>query len=200
PPLSGGTPTTLSRGSPPLVHEMSERAGDTARGRGGSGAGGASGCGTACSSALASDSSVGLSKKVSIGSVAESASATSSATSARPTESPPTSKKSVSAVKPSWPRTSRQAARTTSSALRGGDVTSAATAPTIPSRPRRSPTPAGSRQRGTSGGSVGPSVAAKRPGVVESILRVQELADYIVPFAIRAVCDLGVADHLVDGP
>jgi hypothetical protein len=43
-------------------------------------------------------------------------------------------------------------------------------------------------------------VAAQQPGVVKSILRVQELADYIVPFAIRAVCDLGVADHLAEGP
>src|ERR671923_312627 len=40
----------------------------------------------------------------------------------------------------------------------------------------------------------------EKTGLVDSIFRVQELADYIVPFAIRVVCDLGIADHLVDGP
>lgn len=35
---------------------------------------------------------------------------------------------------------------------------------------------------------------------LESIFRLTELADYIIPFTIRAVCDLGVADHLTDGP
>ncbi len=35
---------------------------------------------------------------------------------------------------------------------------------------------------------------------LESIFRLTELADYIVPFTIRAVCDLGVADHLASGP
>src|SRR4051794_13615339 len=35
---------------------------------------------------------------------------------------------------------------------------------------------------------------------IASYVRLTELADYIVPFAIRVVCDLGVADHLADGP
>jgi hypothetical protein len=35
---------------------------------------------------------------------------------------------------------------------------------------------------------------------LDSIFRLTELADYIVPFTIRAVCDLGVADHLSAGP
>lgn len=35
---------------------------------------------------------------------------------------------------------------------------------------------------------------------VQSVQRLTELADYIVPFTLRAVSDLGVADHLVDGP
>ncbi|MDF2704688.1 MAG: tcmN1 [Nonomuraea muscovyensis] len=35
---------------------------------------------------------------------------------------------------------------------------------------------------------------------IASYVRLTELADYIVPFALRVVCDLGVADHLVDGP
>jgi hypothetical protein len=35
---------------------------------------------------------------------------------------------------------------------------------------------------------------------IASVQRLAELADYIVPFGIRAVCTLGVADHLVDGP
>ncbi len=40
-----------------------------------------------------------------------------------------------------------------------------------------------------------------RPRIdIASVQRLAELADYIVPFAIRAVCELGVADHLVDGP
>ena len=39
-----------------------------------------------------------------------------------------------------------------------------------------------------------------RSGLAGMLLRVQELADYIVPFAIRAVCDLRVADLLVSGP
>ncbi|MFD1939778.1 MULTISPECIES: methyltransferase [Nonomuraea] len=42
---------------------------------------------------------------------------------------------------------------------------------------------------------------AGRPHIdITSIQRLAELADYIVPFAIRAVCTLGVADHLVEGP
>jgi len=44
------------------------------------------------------------------------------------------------------------------------------------------------------------TTTATPPSLMESILRLQELADYIVPFAIRAVCQLRVADHLVDGP
>jgi hypothetical protein len=35
---------------------------------------------------------------------------------------------------------------------------------------------------------------------ITSYVRLTELADYIVPFAIRVACDLGIADHLVDGP
>ncbi|MGC5032757.1 methyltransferase [Micromonospora sp. DT229] len=34
-----------------------------------------------------------------------------------------------------------------------------------------------------------------RPGA-----RLADLADYIIPFSIRAACDLGIADHLTDGP
>lgn len=34
----------------------------------------------------------------------------------------------------------------------------------------------------------------------QSLARLTEMADYIVPFTLRAVADLGVADHLVDGP
>lgn len=33
-----------------------------------------------------------------------------------------------------------------------------------------------------------------------SAARLTELADYIVPFTLRAVCDLRIADHLADGP
>jgi SAM-dependent methyltransferase len=35
---------------------------------------------------------------------------------------------------------------------------------------------------------------------LQSIFRLTELADYVIPFALRVVCDLGVADHLRDGP
>jgi hypothetical protein len=35
---------------------------------------------------------------------------------------------------------------------------------------------------------------------ITSYVKLTELADYIVPFALRVVCDLGVADQLVDGP
>lgn len=35
---------------------------------------------------------------------------------------------------------------------------------------------------------------------LDSIFRLTELADYIIPFTIRAICDLGVADHLTEGP
>ncbi|OKI71697.1 methyltransferase [Micromonospora sp. CB01531] len=34
----------------------------------------------------------------------------------------------------------------------------------------------------------------------ESIFKLLELGDYLLPYTIRAVCLLGVADHLVDGP
>jgi len=43
-------------------------------------------------------------------------------------------------------------------------------------------------------------VAAAGSGVVDGILRMQELADYIVPMAIRAVSDLRIADRLAAGP
>lgn len=39
-----------------------------------------------------------------------------------------------------------------------------------------------------------------RPEDVRSVARLTEMADYIVPFTLRAICDLGVADLLVDGP
>jgi hypothetical protein len=40
-----------------------------------------------------------------------------------------------------------------------------------------------------------------RPRIdIASVRQLSELADYVIPFAIRAVCELGVADHLVDGP
>ncbi len=35
---------------------------------------------------------------------------------------------------------------------------------------------------------------------LESIFRLTELADYIIPFTVRAVCELGIADHLAEGP
>lgn len=35
---------------------------------------------------------------------------------------------------------------------------------------------------------------------VQSVARLTEMADYVVPFTLRAVCDLRVADHLADGP
>jgi hypothetical protein len=43
--------------------------------------------------------------------------------------------------------------------------------------------------------------ASRRPAIdIASVWRLAELADYVLPFAIRAVCALRVADHLVDGP
>ena len=45
---------------------------------------------------------------------------------------------------------------------------------------------------------MAPSVRARLD--LGSYLRMTELADYIVPFTIRAVCELGVANELVDGP
>ena len=35
---------------------------------------------------------------------------------------------------------------------------------------------------------------------IQSIFRLTELADYIVPFTIRVACDLRLADHLAEGP
>jgi hypothetical protein len=35
---------------------------------------------------------------------------------------------------------------------------------------------------------------------VQSVARLTEMADYVVPFTLRAVCDLRVADHLAAGP
>ncbi|GAA3734157.1 methyltransferase [Salinactinospora qingdaonensis] len=35
---------------------------------------------------------------------------------------------------------------------------------------------------------------------IQSYVQLTELADYIVPFTLRAVCDLGIADLLTDGP
>jgi hypothetical protein len=40
---------------------------------------------------------------------------------------------------------------------------------------------------------------ARAAGDARSVQRLGEIADYIVPFTLRAICDLGVADHLVDG-
>ena len=40
-----------------------------------------------------------------------------------------------------------------------------------------------------------------RPRIdIQSVVRLTEIADYIVPFTLRAICELRVADHLVDGP
>jgi hypothetical protein len=42
---------------------------------------------------------------------------------------------------------------------------------------------------------------ANRPRIdIASVQRMAELADYVLPFAIRGVCELGVADQLIDGP
>jgi O-methyltransferase len=35
---------------------------------------------------------------------------------------------------------------------------------------------------------------------VQSVLRLTEMADYVIPFTLRAICDLRVADHLANGP
>jgi O-methyltransferase domain len=44
-------------------------------------------------------------------------------------------------------------------------------------------------------------MAPTRPRVdIQSVVRLSELADYIVPFTLRVICDLRVADHLTDGP
>lgn len=43
--------------------------------------------------------------------------------------------------------------------------------------------------------------AGRRPRLdLESYARLGELADYVVPFALRLACDLGLADLLADGP
>ncbi len=43
-------------------------------------------------------------------------------------------------------------------------------------------------------------MAATKPSLLESISRMQELADVMIPTTIRAVSDLGVADQLANGP
>lgn len=35
---------------------------------------------------------------------------------------------------------------------------------------------------------------------VQSVVRLTEMADYVVPFALRAACEIGVADFLEEGP
>jgi SAM-dependent methyltransferase len=44
------------------------------------------------------------------------------------------------------------------------------------------------------------SAGGQPPTLADAILRLQELADYIVPFALRSACELGVADELRGGP
>jgi O-methyltransferase domain len=43
-------------------------------------------------------------------------------------------------------------------------------------------------------------VPVERPTLIDSVNRLQELADLVIPFAIRIVCELGLADLLVAGP
>jgi hypothetical protein len=44
-------------------------------------------------------------------------------------------------------------------------------------------------------------MSTTRPRIdIQSVVRLTEIADYIVPFTLRAICELRVADHLVDGP
>ncbi|QLQ35876.1 methyltransferase [Micromonospora robiginosa] len=43
-------------------------------------------------------------------------------------------------------------------------------------------------------------VLARPRADLEALTRLTELADYIVPFTVRVVADLGVADQLADGP
>jgi hypothetical protein len=44
-------------------------------------------------------------------------------------------------------------------------------------------------------------VGRTRPRIdLAAFIRLTELADYFVPFTIRAICELGVADKLADGP
>jgi O-methyltransferase domain len=40
----------------------------------------------------------------------------------------------------------------------------------------------------------------RTPIDIDAIFRLLELGDYLLPYTIRAVCLLGVADHLADGP
>jgi hypothetical protein len=44
------------------------------------------------------------------------------------------------------------------------------------------------------------TVTVERSSLTQSVLEIQELADYIVPFALRIACELGVADELRNGP
>lgn len=41
---------------------------------------------------------------------------------------------------------------------------------------------------------------AQRSNVLENVMRVTELGDYVIPTTLRVVCDLRVADLLTDGP
>src|SRR5712691_8815979 len=44
-------------------------------------------------------------------------------------------------------------------------------------------------------------MSSERPRIdIQSIFRLTELADYVIPFAIRVVCSLRVADLLIEGP
>jgi hypothetical protein len=40
----------------------------------------------------------------------------------------------------------------------------------------------------------------EQPRLIDSVSRLHELADLVIPFAIRMVCELGLADLLVSGP
>lgn len=44
------------------------------------------------------------------------------------------------------------------------------------------------------------SVETTEPTDLEAMSRLMELGDYIIPFALRVSADLGVADHLAEGP
>jgi hypothetical protein len=44
------------------------------------------------------------------------------------------------------------------------------------------------------------TAARIRPGDLAAAMRLADLADYVIPFAIRVVAELGVADLLADGP
>ena len=45
-----------------------------------------------------------------------------------------------------------------------------------------------------------PAGAAPGPTMPAAVADLADLADYVVPFAIRVACDLGLADHLIAGP